>query len=716
MRLSPSGFFRLSPARCCGVIFTLAAGAVVSVGVFSSRSNASSAASAVQGFQGALSAPRALSYGRGWEEVVARAKQAMDHDALAEAERHCNEALALLEGADGSDLRVAKTLLLSAQIYRAQQNGALAEQRFKGAIASAEAAVGPRSPELLPPLENLASFYFLVRQRYDLALPLCERMLDLLRAEPHPDLREIARQTSNLAGIHEKLERYEEAEALYHQALNLVEKSGDDVSTALLVTADFYRSWGKLDCAEAMASRAVEHREQLLGTAGEKSVEVAIALYKLAEIYRVWEKPDKAEPIYNRCLGVIEKTVEFTSSAVVPPLAGRAAVLRDQGKLVEAEADYRRAIAIAHQTMDPALPEVTTLVDIYAGLLIQLHRNKDADTVHAVHQWRTFIHGASRELKKNHLPEADRLCDAALDLAAGFKLTPINPSDGYVLRGEIRRLQGNFDLAEESYAQAVKACEETAGPEAPELIVPLEALANFYHYTRPRYRQVTRLDHRILSIAEKQADPGEVARRSRNLADAYRLTHCGRKAGTYYQKAVAESEKAPGDPGERVQYLQALGDFYRGTGRYAQAEETHTRALRLRERAVEVNPSPDAELDVATCLDALAEDYLAEKQPEKAEPLCRRSATIVAKLGGVDNTDLVPRLNRLSVTLKALGRLGEAESSMQHALSIADKNPGLAEQSSLGENYAALLVELKRPDEAKALLARVGKSRETARR
>lgn len=713
MRLSPSPFFGFSPSSCCGVLFTLTAGAVVVLGVFRSSH---AGRFETEEFRAVSASPRAQTVPRAqaWEETIGQAKEAMDRGALAEAERRCDEALELIKAVDRTDLRIAKTLLLSAQIYRAQQNAPLAEKRFKDAIASAEAAVGPLSPQLLPPLENLASFYFLVRQRYDLALPIYERMLKLLRSEASPDLKEVARQTSNLAGIYEKLERYEEAEALYHQSLNLLEKAGDDVSGILLTIADFYRTWEKLDCAEAMASRAVEIRERSLGTAGQRSVELVVALYKLAEVYRVWEKPDRAKSVYDRCLAVIEKTDDFASSAIVQPLAGRAAVLRDQGKLVEAEADYRRALAIANQTMDPALPEVTTLVDIYAGLLVQLHRNNDADTIHALHQWRTFIHGASRELKANHLSDAERLCDAALELAAGFKVSPINPCDGYLLKGEIRRLQGKRDLAEQSYNQAVKACEETAGRDAPELIAPLEALANFYHYNRGHQRQVVRLNQRILSIVEKRGDSSEVARRSRNVADAFRQMHCSRKAATYYQKAVAEIEKTPGDPGERVQYLQALGDFYRSCGRYSEAEEAHARALRLRERAVEVNPSPEAQLDIAVCLDALAEDFLADKQPEKAESFCRQSVSVVMNLNGMDHADLVPRLTRLSVALKALGRQGEAEASVRHALRILEKNPGLPEQLASDESYATLLQELKRPDEAKALLARVGKARDSS--
>jgi|GEM_PF-2796730 len=646
---------------------------------------------------------------------MTRAKQALDQGAFVEAEHQCDEALRISETTGQADLRLARTRLLSAQVYQAQQKWDFAEKCYKEAITRSEAAAGPGSSELLSPLEKLAEYYIQIRRRYDLAVPLCERVVKILQAEPNPNTREIARQSSSLAGVYEKLERFDEAESLYHQSLRLAEKTGDDISGSLLVVADFYRVWGKLDCAEAMATRALELREKALGEAGEKSVELATVLFKLAEIYRQWDKPDRAEVIYNRCLAVIGRADELTSSAAVLPLAGRAAALRDQGKLIEAEADYRRALAVADQTMDPALPEVITLVDVYAGLLVQLHRNKEADTMHAAHQWRTFIYEASRELKANHLGEAKRLCNAAIELSATFKSPEINPSDAPLLLGEIYRVEGRYDSAEQAYTQALATCEKTSGPDAPALIAPLEALANFYYLTRVRYHQVIHLDRRILAIAEKAyaAEPGKVARRACNLADVFRSMRCDAKAIMYYKKAIALSEKATGDPGDRVQYLQALGDFYRDIDRFAEAEDLHRRSLALREKTLEMNSSSDAQYDVAVCLDALAEDYLAAKQPQKAEPLCQRSASIVTNLGGADNAELVPRLTRWSTALRSLGRLTEAEASMKQALSIVDKNPGMPEQTAVDESYAALLVELKRPEEAKALLARVEKVRQS---
>jgi tetratricopeptide (TPR) repeat protein len=426
----------------------------------------------------------------------------------------------------------------------------------------------------------------------------------------------------------------------------------------------------------------------------------------LAETYRGWGKLDQAEKCYNQSEAIVEKASGPDSSELARPLAGLAATLADQGKTNQAVALYQRAFAVTENNLEPGDPVVEDVLHKYTALLDRMNRSGEANTLRRAYQWRVLMYGSSRALRLNNLPEAERLIGEALKLAAAFGSTDIRLSQSQVQMAEVYRRQAKSDLAEQTYKDAIASCEKAVGPKNPDLIMPLQSLANFYYYTKIRYDQVASLYQRILDIvrAAPAPEPLEVARWERNLADVYHLQNQNARAEDFYQTALASAESATNAPaGETVQYLQALGDFYRTDGRCDQAEPVLKRALAIRERAIGSDSNPDAELDVAVCCDYLGQTYLAWNKPAQAELFYRRSLAIVEKIAGDDSLDLSPRLMGLAKALRTQKKYPEAESQYKRALEITGKGfgPNAPQVADVLDQYAALLADMNKTEDAK---------------
>ena len=151
-------------------------------------------------------------------------------------------------------------------------------------------------------LNNLAYLYD-SQGRYDQAEPLYLQALELrkrLLGEDHPD---VAQSLNNLAGLYYSQGRYDQAEALDLQALELRKRllgeDHPDVATSLNNLAGLYYSQGHYDQAEPLYLQALELRKRLLG---EEHPDVATSLNNLALLYYSQGRYDQAEPLLVQAL------------------------------------------------------------------------------------------------------------------------------------------------------------------------------------------------------------------------------------------------------------------------------------------------------------------------------------------------------------------------------------------------------------------------------
>jgi tetratricopeptide (TPR) repeat protein len=647
-------------------------------------------------------------YGALWQEQMHDAWSALNQKDYRMAEQSCQAALKTAGKLGPNDAHVTTNLIFLAGIYQLENKPDLAEKAFQSAITSREKAVGPDSPDLVMPLDKLANFYYFAEHRYDLATPVCLRILHIVeKASPRDDAGVIKRARA-VAAVYRMQGQYARAEPFYRQTLALAATNEDELPDCLLSTAGFYHDWGKYDQAESLCKQALALREKAAAAnpGADSQMNLAISLYGLAENYRGWGKLDQAEQFYRRSEAIVEKAGGPDSSELARPLAGLAATLADQGKTNEAVGLYQRAFAVTENNLEPGDPVVEDVLHDYTTLLDRMNRSGEANTLRRAYQWRVLMYGSSHALRLNNLPEAERLAREAVDLAGAFGSTDTRLSQSQVQMAEVYRQQAKKDLAEQTYQEAIASCEKAVGPKSRDLILPLQSLANFYYYTRVQYDQVASLYLRILDIvrAAPAPDPLQAAEWERNLAEVYQLQHQKPQAEAFYQKALASAESATNAPaGETVQYLQALGDFYRTDGRCDLAEPVLKRALAIREQAAGADSDPDAELDVAVCCDYLGQTYLAWNKPAQAELFYRRSLTIDEKIAGADSSDLSPRLMGLAAALRAQKKYPEAVSQYKRALAITEKGfgPEAPQVADVLDRYAVLLADMKKTQDAK---------------
>ena len=133
---------------------------------------------------------------------------------------------------------------------------------------------------------------------------------------------------------------------------------------------------GKYDQAEPLYLQAMDIYEKAWGT---EHPEVATALDNLAQLYSAQGKYEQAEPLYQLALAIAEKGVgtEHTSTATI--VDNLANLYRSQGKYEQAEPLYLRALTIRENVLGTEHPETAiTLNNLHPGDLLHAQQQGSA--------------------------------------------------------------------------------------------------------------------------------------------------------------------------------------------------------------------------------------------------------------------------------------------------------------------------------------------------
>lgn len=147
--------------------------------------------------------------------------------------------------------------------------------------------------------------------------------------------------------------------------------------------------------------------------------------------------------------------------------------------------------------------------------------------------------------------------------------------------------------------------------------------------------------------------------------------------------------------------LVNLAVVRRAQGDIAGALELQNEALAIREKMLGADHPA-----VASSLNNIAGLYSAEDNYAAAEPLLTRALSIREKALGADNRYTAESLNNLALLHAAQGRYPEAEPLYQRAAAIFEQQKRNGDLATVLENYAALLEDTGRSDEAKQMDAR----------
>jgi tetratricopeptide (TPR) repeat protein len=144
--------------------------------------------------------------------------------------------------------------------------------------------------------------------------------------------------------------------------------------------------------------------------------------------------------------------------------------------------------------------------------------------------------------------------------------------------------------------------------------------------------------------------------------------------------------------------LSNLAVVRRARGDIGGAIEAQQEALSIRER-VEGADNPD----VATTLNSLGGLYAARDDYAAAEPLLKRALDIRARVLGADDRYTAQSANNLALLYAAQQRYAEAEPLYRRALTVFEQRNDSAELATTLENYAAMLADMGRTEEAEEM-------------
>lgn len=256
--------------------------------------------------QGATLTTEAPSSDPTWEQLMGRSVQARKAGHVQEAQRLLERAESLAATFGRHDMRRAHTRMGLAEFHLWGGRPQLAERAYQQAVAIGEAAVGLAHPDLISLLEGLANYYF-YRDRYDEAVPLLARILNIVRSTRPRDPHEEARRVRNLAQVEQLRGHDEAATAGYLEALELIEGSPQvnpgELAEYLQAAAENHLACGKPALAKPLAARSLGLMEML---AGADALDVVPHLATLAHAHMETGEPARAAGLYERAIAILE--------------------------------------------------------------------------------------------------------------------------------------------------------------------------------------------------------------------------------------------------------------------------------------------------------------------------------------------------------------------------------------------------------------------------
>jgi len=164
--------------------------------------------------------------------------------------------------------------------------------------------------------------------KYDEAIPLAKRALELREKALGPDHQGLIAPLLNLGELYRSKQKLGEAKSYYERALSIGEKAFGPNDLRITRMLDWLaitvNNQGDDKKEEALFLRALTIRQKALK--GEDP-EIAQNLFNLAEIYSLRRDYQKAEPLYQRVISIREKAGTQDHSELIKALDAYATLL-----------------------------------------------------------------------------------------------------------------------------------------------------------------------------------------------------------------------------------------------------------------------------------------------------------------------------------------------------------------------------------------------------
>ena len=398
--------------------------------------------------------------------------------------------------------------------------------------------------------------------KYDEALPLAERAMEIRERLLGADHRDVAAALDLLADIYNDRGKYAKAESLYLRALALREKAlGNDhpyTGASLNHLGTLYRQRGKYGEAEPLLKRALDIREKALGKEHPSAAE---SLDDLAQLYKTQGKYEDAEPLYKRALDIREKALGRDHPDTASSLNNLALLYQSQWKLRVAEPLLKRALDIREKALGKEHPLTANSLNSLAELY-----KKQGEYVEAEPLLKRALDIREKALGRDHPRTAISLNNLAM----------------------LYQTRGKYEDAEPLFKRALDIWEKSLGKDHPNVAISLSNLAIVYT-SQGKYAAAESVCNRALDICEKAVgkDHPSTAVSLNNLAGIYKDQGKYEDAEPLLKRALGIWEKALGkDHPNTATSLNSLAQLYALQGKYDEAEPLYNRALGIREKAL----------------------------------------------------------------------------------------------------------------------------------
>ena len=432
----------------------------------------------------------------------------------------------------------AKRLVEQINKLRAAAKYAEAIPLAERLIEMVEKEAGPEHVVVAQLINGLAELYRMTRN-FDRAEPLYQRALATRQKLLGPEHPDVAVTLNNFALLYIQKRDYGRAEALLQRAISIHEKipeaSPSDFVATLNNLGQLYSDKGEYDRAEALFIRAQTITEKALGP---NDPIVAIGLNKLARLYEVTGEYERAESLYLRSLAIREKALGPQHPNVAESLNNLGNLHSAKGNYVEAEPLLQRALVIYEKALGPEHLDVAypllNMAAVYTAkgdtaraepLLVRALAIRER-TLGADHPdvAQTLNNLAELYRTKNEYARAEQFYQRSLAIAEKT-LGPDHPEVGTVLSNlaGLYELKNDLTGAEMMYQRAIRIQEKAFGPHHPKLAYPLSNLGGFYLAYLGDPQRAEPLMQRTLAIFEKSFGPDHpnVSSALHNLASLY---------------------------------------------------------------------------------------------------------------------------------------------------------------------------------------------------
>ncbi|MFO0881476.1 MAG: tetratricopeptide repeat protein [Gemmataceae bacterium] len=256
-----------------------------------------------------------------------------------------------------------------ARLYLAVNNYQAAEVRYRQVVEILERTRGEEHPEFAAALYDLGSLYHQAGE-LSAAENLYQRARDIRQTHPGEDHPDYGLSLHGLALVYQAQGRIDEAGPLFHSAVENHEAAlgRDNPATLRLVhsLALHEQSRGHWDQAAELLGRV---REQFTHLFGPGSPILIPVLSDLARQYGSIGDHLAAEPLWRQIQEIHRAAFSHNVSLHAQDHLNLASCLRSQGRLVQAEAEIREALALYERQGDAVQVEGLATRGILAGVV-----------------------------------------------------------------------------------------------------------------------------------------------------------------------------------------------------------------------------------------------------------------------------------------------------------------------------------------------------------